>query len=89
MLKGFRAKAVSVKQVLMISETVAGVLCSWIPLTVVSVRGPRRVFKEWPLVLPVSLCTCNYSQLPEEAAAIAGISETSFPQGQKESFLCD
>lgn len=73
----------------MISEIVEGVLCSWIPLIVVSVRGMRHAFKEWPLVLPVSLCTYNYSQLPVEAAAMAGFSETSFPQVQRVSFLCD
>lgn len=73
----------------MISEIVVGVLCSWIPLTVVSVRGMRCVVKEWPLVLPVSLCAYDYSQLPAEAAAIAGISETSFSQGQKVAFLYD
>lgn len=35
----------------MISEIVVGELSSWIPLSVVSVRGMRHVFKEWPLGL--------------------------------------
>ena len=89
MVKGFCAKAVSVKYVLMVSEIVVGVLSSWIPLTVVSVQGMRHSFKELPLVLPVSSCIYTYSQLPVETAAMAGFSETSSPQLQKVFSLCD